>query len=221
MNKIWNIAADFEVDLNFEPGEIEMMLKDYCKDNNIQSKISAIAEKLYYYSSGYPWLVSKLCKFIDEKIMLKKDVKNLLISDVEQAFTMIVDKSYTTTLFESMIKNLENNQALYNFVYNIVVNGNQIPFDIEVPIIHLGHLYGIIKNSTEGCQIHNRIFEQRIYSYMMTKSSTSGHHEWPLSLQHDYDINEGLNIVDPIVKTDFLNFKVFFSNHSLIERYLP
>jgi len=81
-----------------------------------------------------------------------------------------VDKSYSTTLFESMIKNLENNQALYNLVYNIVINGNQIPFDIEVPVINLGHLYGIIKNSSEGCQIHNRIFEQRIYSYMMTKA---------------------------------------------------
>jgi hypothetical protein len=207
-NSPWNIAADFEVDLNFERGEIEVMLKDYCKDNNIQSKISAIAEKLYYYSSGYPWLVSKLCKFIDEKIMPQKDVKNLLISDVEQAFTMIVDKSYTTTLFESMIKNLENNQALYNFVYNIVISGNQIPFDIEVPIINRGHLYGIIKNSAEGCQIHNRIFEQRIYSYMMTKSSTSGHREWLLSLQHDYDMNEGLN-----VRLILIRFQKFMKEH--------
>jgi hypothetical protein len=26
-------------------------------------------ERLYYYTSGYPFLVSKLCKIIDEKIM--------------------------------------------------------------------------------------------------------------------------------------------------------
>ena len=65
-NRPWNIAADFEVDLNFDPGEIETMLQDYCKDHNMQSDISAIAEKLYYYSSGYPWLISKLCKIIDK-----------------------------------------------------------------------------------------------------------------------------------------------------------
>jgi len=27
------------------------------------------AERLYFYTSGYPFLVSKLCKIIDENIM--------------------------------------------------------------------------------------------------------------------------------------------------------
>jgi len=207
-NSPWNIAADFEVDFNFEPSEIEAMLKDYCRENNIQWEMSTISEKLYYYSSGYPWLVSKLCKFIDEKIIPKKNDKKWLVSDVEHAFTMIVDKSYSATLFESMIKNLENNKALYNLVSNIVINGNQIPFDIEVPIINLGHLYGIIKNSAEGCQIHNRIFEQRIYSYMMTKLSTTIQPELLFSLQHDYQTNEGLNI-----KLILKRFQKFMKEH--------
>ncbi len=206
-NSPWNIAADFEVDLNFAPREIETMLQDYCREKNIQPDIPAIAEKLYYYTSGYPYLVSKLCKFTDEKIVSKRDDRNWLVSDVEKAFMMIVDKSYTTTLFESLNKNLENNQALYDSVYNIVINGNQIPFDIEVPIINMGHLYGIFKNSAEGCQIHNRIFEQRIYSYMMTKLSTT-RREPVLSLQSDYYTDEGLN-----VKLILQRFQTFMKEH--------
>ena len=93
-------------------------------------------------------------------------------------------------------------------VNNIVINGNQIPFDIEVPIINLGHLYGIIKNSSEGCQIHNRIFEQRIYSYMMTKLSTTRQREMVLSLHHDYHTNEKLNI-----KLILKRFQIFMKEH--------
>ncbi|MCP4583269.1 MAG: AAA family ATPase, partial [candidate division Zixibacteria bacterium] len=64
----WNIAVDFEVDMSLAPREIESMLRDYSRDKGIRPDIPNIAWKLRYYTSGYPWLVSKMCKFIDEKI---------------------------------------------------------------------------------------------------------------------------------------------------------
>ena len=114
-NSPWNIAIDFEVDLHFYPEEIETMLREYCDEKQIEPELSAIAEKLYYYTSGYPYLVSKLCKFIDEKIAPQREDVNWQLSDVEAAFRMIVDEGYTTTLFDSLIKNLENNQDLYQY----------------------------------------------------------------------------------------------------------
>ncbi|MCK5524829.1 MAG: AAA family ATPase, partial [Thiomargarita sp.] len=65
-NSPWNIAIDFKVDLSFAPHEIETLLQDYNQAAHISLDISAIADRLYYYTSGYPYLVSKLCKFIDE-----------------------------------------------------------------------------------------------------------------------------------------------------------
>ena len=92
------------------------------------------------------------------------------IQDVERAFTMIVDGGYTTTLFDSLAKNLENNPDLYELVFQIVMNGETFDFVITDPIINLGHLYGILSRSEQGqCQIHNRIFEQRIYAHMMDR----------------------------------------------------
>ncbi|TGO03117.1 hypothetical protein PN36_12220 [Candidatus Thiomargarita nelsonii] len=167
-NSPWNIAIDFKVDLSFAPPEIETMLQDYSQDKQIQPDISAIAERLYYYTAGYPYLVSKLCKFIDEDIIPNRADKNWSVDDVEAAFKMIVDGGYTTTLFDSLTKNLENNRELYNFVLDIVINGKRAPYVITSPMINFANLYGIIANVDGFCQIHNRIYEQRIYAHLVS-----------------------------------------------------
>jgi len=171
-NSPWNIAVDFKVDLSFAPNEIATMLQDYSRDKQIQLDMSAIAERLYYYTSGYPYLVSKLCKFIGEDILPNRIDKNWYVADVETAFKMIVNDGYTTTLFDSLTKNLENNRELYELIFHIVINGKTLNFTIADPMINLAHLYGILIASKEQgrCQIHNRIFEQRIYAYMISKS---------------------------------------------------
>jgi hypothetical protein len=170
-NSPWNIATDFQVDLSFAPNEIETMLQDYSLDKPIQLDIPTFAKKLHYYTAGYPYLVSKLCKLIDEEILPNRLENNWFIEDVETAFKMIVDEGYTTTLFDSLVKNLENNQELYELIFHLVINGKSFNFTIADPVINLAHLYGILKSSDTGyCQIHNRIFEQRIYAYMLSKS---------------------------------------------------
>ncbi len=169
-NSPWNIAVDFEVDMSLAPREIEPMLRDYSRDKGVRPDIPKIAEKLHYYTCGYPWLVSKLCKFIDEKIAPRREDKNWSVDDVETAFGMIVDGRYTSTLFDSLTKNLENNKVLYDLIFKIIINGKRFDFVIADPVINLAHLYGIIAPSEQGrCRIHNRIFEQRIYEYMMSK----------------------------------------------------
>ncbi|MEN8220668.1 MAG: hypothetical protein ABFS56_30815 [Pseudomonadota bacterium] len=171
-NSPWNIAIDFKVDMTFLPHEIETMLHDYSIDKQIQPDISAIAERLYYYTNGYPYLVSKLCKFIDEDIIPNRadNDKNWSLDDVEAAFKMIVDEGYTTTLFDSLTILLENNRELYELIFHIVINGKSLDFTIANPMINLAHLYGIlIPSEQKRCKIHNRIFEQRIYAYMISK----------------------------------------------------
>jgi hypothetical protein len=207
-NSPWNIAIDFKVDLSFSAPEIETMLQDYSEDKQIPLDIPAIAKRLYYYTSGYPYLVSKLCKFIDEDILPNLERKNGTVEEVDAAFKMIVAEGYTTTLFDSLIKNFENNPELYNNVFNLVINGHHIPFNITVPVINLGHLYGIFKESVQGCRIHNRIYEQRIYSYMVTKLLTQGSEPLLSSQAAGYYNDEGLDIVVILRR-----FQVFMKEH--------
>ncbi len=113
--------------------------------------------------------MSKLCKFIDEQIVTQREDQNWMIEDVDDAFNMIVDEGYTTTLFDSLIKNLENDRELYDTVFQIIINGTPHTFTIADPVIHKGHLYGLFAESNGQCVIHNRIYEQRMYAYMMSK----------------------------------------------------
>ncbi len=193
LNSPWNIAIDFMVDLSFQPDGIATMLRDYRHDKRIEMDIQTIAGKLYHYTSGYPYLVSKLCKFIDENIVPGRQDANWRIEDVDEAFKMIVKGSYSTTLFDSLTKNLENHPALYNQVFQLVINGQEFPFNPQVPVIHLGVLYGIFAPSDEGCKIYNRVFEQRIYDYLTTRALTESYNDLTFA-SAEYHSESRLNV---------------------------
>ena len=73
INSPWNIAADFLVDISFSTKEITKMLTDYENDYHTGMNIDEIAQLLYDYTSGYPFLVSRICKLMDERIPGGKD----------------------------------------------------------------------------------------------------------------------------------------------------
>ncbi len=193
-NSPWNIAADFNVDLRFNPAEISTMLSGYALDKHIDLDQKAISEKLHYYTSGHPFLVSKLCKIIDEEINVEQTATEWTVAKVDEAFRWLVREDYTTTNFDDMIKNLENNEELYEVVFKIVINGETIRFNIGNPVLNLGYLYGILAKSEMGCAINNRIYEQRIYSYMLSKQETSGNNVIGAVFSQDYITGNNLNI---------------------------
>lgn len=100
-NSPWNIAADFLVDLSFSTAEIATMLKDYEIDYKTGMDIAVIAREIYRYTSGYPFLVSRICKHIDERLG-----KDWTIHGVQEAIKLLSNEH--NTLFDDMFKNLEN-----------------------------------------------------------------------------------------------------------------
>jgi len=67
-NSPWNIAADFDVDMSFSPAETATMLYEYETDHETGMNISEICEAIYSYTSGYAFLVSRICKCVDKKL---------------------------------------------------------------------------------------------------------------------------------------------------------
>ncbi|MDX2306531.1 MAG: AAA-like domain-containing protein [Microscillaceae bacterium] len=180
LNSPWNIAIDFKVDMSFSPQEIETMLLDYIKTKNIGMDIPAIAQKIYDYTSGYPYLVSKLCKFVDEDIFPPQNKENWDLEDIEAGFGMLTNGGYTTTLFDSLFKYLEDYPDLYELIFHLVINGKEYEYNLNDPMIDLAVTYGIIKNQNGSCQIHNRIFEQRIYAYFLSRQATRRGQSYPI-----------------------------------------
>ena len=146
-NSPWNIAVDFNVDMSFSPNEIGTMLEEYCKDNKITMDIETISKELYFFTNGYPYLVSRLCQIIDERI--NKDCKKpWIIEDVKNAVKIINEE--VNTLFESIVKNLENNNELYELTSRILIDGEQVVFNQLDPTISIGLTYGIFKKGKDG-----------------------------------------------------------------------
>ena len=75
-NSPWNIAVDFKVAIEFNPQEIIPMLSEYNEAGNVgmnTEELKQIAEKLHYYTSGYPFLIRRMCQIIAEEILPVKD----------------------------------------------------------------------------------------------------------------------------------------------------
>lgn len=160
-NSPWNIAADFDIDMSFNPYEISTMLLEYEKDYSIGMDIKTISNEIYKYTGGYPFLVSKLCKMIDEKLK-----KNWTLKGIEDSVKLLLQEK--NTLFDDLIKNIEHNKELYNTIYSLIVENQNTQYNVDT--YETGIIYSIFKNSKGRLVIHNKIFEIRLFNYMIAKN---------------------------------------------------
>jgi hypothetical protein len=167
-NSPWNIAADFDVDMSFNPTEIAGMLAEYEADYNTGMDIPAISEYIHAFTSGYPFLVSRICQLIDEK-----QGKDWSLEGVREAVNMLTDER--NTLFDDIYKNLESNRKLYDLIYDVVIQGIAYSFTLGNPEIDLGAMYGILAKHRNKTAVSNRIFEIIISEYFISKNETANH----------------------------------------------
>jgi len=166
-NSPWNIAAEFKVDMNLQPFEIKPMLDEYAADKGVSMDTQRMAEALFYYTSGYPFLVSKLCKMLDEDFLPHKTTQEWTEEDLEKAVQNLVKESNTN--FDSLIKNLENDPELYNMVYRTTIENEMLSFNVYNPVIIKGTLHGIFVEKDGKIHIHNRVYNEVITNYMINK----------------------------------------------------
>ena len=164
-NSPWNIAADFNVDMTFHPEEIAQMLNDYENDVHTGMDIKAISEEIYKYTTGYPYLVSAICKIIDERLEAEWTLDNV------QKAVKIIAKGENVTLIDDLSKNIENNTELRDFLYSIVVNGQEYSYSMVDPIVRLANMFSYIRENQRGkTMIHNLIFEEALFVYFSNKT---------------------------------------------------
>jgi energy-coupling factor transporter ATP-binding protein EcfA2 len=164
LNSPWNIATDFKVDMNLYPKEIKPMLDDYVAERGVKMNTKKIAEHIFYYTSGYPFLVSKLCKTVDEDYLPKRKAQKWTSADIDQAALDLTKESNAN--FDSLVKNLEDNSELYDMIYGIAVDNQPFSFNIHNPLTNLATLYGIVTQVNGRMVIHNRIYNEVILNYM-------------------------------------------------------
>ena len=164
MNSPWNIAAKFKIDMNFSVDDISGMLNEYEQDYQTGMDVVEIAEMIYSYTSGYPYLVSCLCKMIDEDI--KGESKTAWSKqDVLTAVKMLLNDK--NPLFESLIGKLNEYLGVKNLIYRLLFRGENIGYNPDDSGIDMAEMFGFIKVRNGNVYISNRIFETRLYNMFL------------------------------------------------------
>jgi len=178
-NSPWNIAVDFEVDMAFNAEEISTMLVEYEKDYQTGMDVGSVSKELYTYTSGYPFMVSRLCQIIHKNATMEWDVFG-----VRSAVTAMLREN--NVLFEDMAKNLENHEDLYHLMYDVIILGMRRSFSYDNPTIGMAYRYGYIKfDRRYSVAIFNKIFETRISNYFVTKNEQSTPHQRTSAVYHN------------------------------------
>lgn len=174
-NSPWNIAARFNVNMSFSAKEIALMLQEYEEDKQTGMDVNRVAKCIYDYTSGYPYLVSVICKFLDEEIPGNKG-----FSDVTDAWTeagvgeaVKIFLSENTPLFDSMVKQLDTFKDLRNMVEEILYQGKLVPYSPHMESVNLGLMFGFLKGENGHIVIANRIFEMGLLNMFITEESAN------------------------------------------------
>lgn len=173
-NSPWNIAETFDVDMSFSVNAIEGMLKEYELDHHSGMDTADVSECIYEYTSGYPYLVSSICKIIDSTIRFEerfqKNGQDWSRGGVAEAVKIIL-KANNIPLFETMIKQLERYPMLRTLISEILYQGKQIPFSPDVEAVNMGIMFGFLREKNGLVAVANRIFEMRLLNMFISEEA--------------------------------------------------
>ncbi|MCD8019577.1 MAG: ATP-binding protein [Clostridiales bacterium] len=165
-NSPWNIAADFDVEMSFSAADIANMLKEYEEDYHTGMDINAISKLIYDYTSGYPVLVSRICKLLDEKITGSGAFPTRCSAWTREGFFEAEKRvvKEDNPLYESLMRKLELYPELKAMIYELLFNGRAILFVATSPSMKEAVMFGFIRNENDRAVISNRIFETVLYN---------------------------------------------------------
>ena len=165
-NSPWNIAADFNVDMSFSKDDIAGMLWEYEKDHKTGMDISQMAGLLYDYTSGYPFLVSRLCQLLDRNIQNQNVGRSWNKAGFNEAVRMILAEK--NTLFESLSEKLMSYPELNDMLNSLLFAGKVIVYNYYEPCINIATMFGFVKDQNGILVISNRIFEIWLYNLYLS-----------------------------------------------------
>ncbi|MCM1267375.1 MAG: AAA-like domain-containing protein [Bacteroidales bacterium] len=172
-NSPWNIAAKFNVEMSFSVKQIADMLWQYETDHKIGMDVEKVAEEIYQYTSGYPYLVSAICKYLDEEISGQQGFESIkdpwTRKGIAQAVKILLAENIP--LFDSMVKQLDTYKELRDILEQILYQGKSISFSPADKSISLGLMFGFLKQENGRIAIANHIFEMYLLNLFMVEES--------------------------------------------------
>jgi len=166
-NSPWNIAADFNIDMSLSEEGIAGMLREYDLDHHTGMDVEMLAKQIREYTNGYPFLVSRICQLLDERVSVRRGLTSAWTRiGLEEAVKLLLSEN--NTLFQSLTKNLNNYPDLKASIRSILMEGTKITYNPQQDEIVQMQMYGLIRNERGTVRIANRIFETMLYNLFLS-----------------------------------------------------
>ena len=208
-NSPWNIAADFDIDMSFSVEQINGMLLDYASEHDPAIDTNMIAREIHDYTSGYPYLVSRLCQLLDEMYTAGMH-DSWTHAGILGAVRKLVRES--NSLFEDMAKKVKDYPDLGTMLRDILFCGKGIPFNLGTELVSIGAMFGFLKDEDGQIAIANRIFEIWFYNLFIAQDAIdSKTYDAGQQLKGQFVTESGLD-VEKILKKFVEHFTESFGN---------
>lgn len=162
LNSPWNIAASFEEPMEFDVHGIAGMLREYSFEHKVSFDIEYMAQEIENYTGGYPFLVSKICKMIDENnLAWNRD-------SILKVVKMILKEK--NTLWDDLNKKLQQFPKMDKMFKDILYNGVDYSYSHDIAYVDIAERFGYIREHDGRVCIANRIFEPRLYEMYWIKA---------------------------------------------------
>lgn len=200
-NSPWNVAADFDIDMSLSEQGIAGMLDDYENDCHTGMESRKLAALIYDYTSGYPFLVSKICKLIDEKIAGSPAFPDKGDAWTKEGFLAAVRILLLeeNTLFESLDNKLIDFPELKQMLKELLLNGRMVeyvPGDIG---IRMAVMFGFAVLNNGVLAVSNRIFETRLYNGFLAEQARHIEISQIAAEEKNQFIKEGQLDMEPVI----------------------
>lgn len=111
-NSPWNIAVTFDANMSLPADGIAGMLSEYKADHHIDFDEHFVGQMIYDYTSGYPFLVSRICQIMDEGgLTWDRDLNIAIMFNFVKEYqgaTLIYCRIFETCLYNLFISNAKD-----------------------------------------------------------------------------------------------------------------
>lgn len=221
-NSPWNIAADFKIDISFSAPDIETMLQEYASDHAPGTDCGKLSRAIYEYTSGYPYLVSAICKIMDEQLPHSSTLPQDQIwskQGITEAVKIILKEP--NSLFDDIRKKIDDYPGLRDMLYAILFQGKSVLYNPDHSIIDIAEMLGLIREQNGIAVITNRIFETRLYNLFLSEDVIDSEISNAALLEKNQFIRNGRLDMDFVMEKFAEHFSQIYSEKDsrFIEEY--
>lgn len=173
-NSPWNIAVTFDANMSLPADGIAGMLAEYKADHHISFDEHFVGQMIYDYTSGYPFLVSRICQIMDEG-GFTWDREGVLA-----AVNHFLKEH--NTLFDDMEKKVSQFPTLAETLKAIIFGGKRVSFNYYDRDLNIAIMFNFVKEYQGATLIYCRIFETWLYNLFISNAKDTSIYQ-----QGEYD----------------------------------